>query len=626
MRTQPLQPTDWLTSSWNRSSQAGLKQRRQPDDIRLAKSQVSERREIVSTFLQTVEKHAVPLFNQMFARTDSRLILTDIDGIIIGSWGQPRFKEKLTTIALETGVCWQESLKGTNAIGTAIVEAKPVSIIGDQHFIHQHRFISCSASPVFDYQGNMLGILDITSEQQAHNASTQLLVQNMVLLIENSLLSHVPDGSFRMDLALDSSLLNSGWQGIVIANHNGKIVAHNNVASQLLNHSTMIGESIDSLLPGYRNSPQYSSAKATNTYNTNPTDNNRDYVVSHHKNKSGDIQSSSNLVFKVHPLIESPQHVKPTYSPSCPLHDGDDTIEDAWQQACKVINKNISLLIFGETGVGKGEFVKQLHQYSERRQSPLVTVNCGALPKELIESELFGYAPGAFTGANPKGYQGKIRQADKGILFLDEIADMPLEAQCRLLHVLQEREVVPIGSNHASKVNIQIIAATHKNLDQQISDGQFRQDLYYRLNGLIFTLPALRERQDIPSLINTIHAKYRENNQTICPHLMSLFQHYSWPGNVRELDTFIKVSTLLSEGPRLTLDDFPTHLKQQLLSTQQANQESTIATQGDLKSTLEDKLIKTYQANQGNISKTSRMLGISRNTLYRKLKSLGYSI
>ncbi|MDN3695954.1 sigma-54-dependent Fis family transcriptional regulator [Vibrio cortegadensis] len=597
MDLNSTQQIDWLTSSWNRSSEAGLKQRRLPEDIRLAKSQVSERREIVSALISAVKEHALPLFNQMFARTDSRLILTDIEGVIIGSWGQERFKEKLTSIALETGVCWRENLKGTNAIGTAIVEAKPVSIIGDQHFIHQHRFISCSASPVFDFQGNMLGILDITSEQQIHNASTQLLVQNMVQLVENNLLCKVPNGSVRMDLALDQSLLTSGWQGIVIANEDGKIVAHNSVASQLLNNHVILGQPLDSVVQTYQeNQP-----------------------LTH-------LQEKSDLVYAVHSLKSAPKSVKlATYSPSCPLHDGDDNIEHAWQQANKVINKNISLLILGETGVGKGEFVKHLHQQSDRKRSPLITVNCGALPKELIESELFGYAPGAFTGASPKGYQGKIRQADKGILFLDEIADMPLEAQCRLLHVLQEKEVVPIGSNHSTKVDIQIIAATHKNLEKLVSTGEFRQDLFYRLNGLMFTLPALHERQDKSGLIDKIHAKYSSAEQTICPHLMQLLQNHSWPGNIRELDNLIKVSALLSEGNTLVLDDLPSHLKQLLMTASAPHQPSSEIKTDDLKTTVEEKLVQTFQANQGNISKTSRMLGISRNTLYRKLKNLGYS-
>ncbi len=260
-----------------------------------------------------------------------------------------------------------------------------------------------------------------------------------------------------------------------------------------------------------------------------------------------------------------------------------------------------------------------------------MAVNCGALPKDLIESELFGYAPGAFTGASHKGFQGKIRQADKGILFLDEIADMPLEAQCRLLHVLQDKSVVPVGSNQSYQVDCQIIAATHKNLEQLVATGEFRQDLFYRLNGLAFTLPSLQHRQDKHALIEHIHSKYAEDEQTICPHLMSLLCAYSWPGNIRELDNLLKVAALLaSDEPQLTLEHVPSHLAQHLTLLAHDNQHQLTTpsaikgtANSDLRSTVEETLLQTYQANQGNISKTSRILGISRNTIYRKLKSLG---
>ncbi|MEZ9336144.1 sigma-54-dependent Fis family transcriptional regulator, partial [Vibrio sp. 10N.286.51.A4] len=216
-------------------------------------------------------------------------------------------------------------------------------------------------------------------------------------------------------------------------------------------------------------------------------------------------------------------------------------------------------------------------------------------------------------------------------LFLDEIADMPLEAQCRLLHVLQDKSVVPVGSNQSYQVDCQIIAATHKNLEQLVATGEFRQDLFYRLNGLAFTLPSLQHRQDKHALIEHIHRKYAEGEQSICPHLMSLLCAYSWPGNIRELDNLLKVAALLaSDEPQLTLEHVPSHLAQHLTLLAQDNQHQLTTqnttkgtTNNDLRSTVEETLLQTYQANQGNISKTSRILGISRNTIYRKLKSLG---
>ncbi|MEK1993326.1 sigma-54-dependent Fis family transcriptional regulator [Vibrio parahaemolyticus] len=583
MELQHISDNNWLSTSWIRSEQAGLKQRRRPEDIRVTPATLQDRRHQLNFLLETVTQFALPLFNQLFAHSDSRLILTDADGVIIGSWGQPKFREKLTEIALSSGACWQEKVKGTNAIGTAIIEAKPVSVIGDQHFIQHHRFISCSANPIFDHLSHLIGVLDITSEQKKHDFSTQMLVQNMVQQVENQLLNLIPQGHIRVDLACEKGLLNSGWQGIIIANEDGQILAHNQVASQLLAQQNVIGQSLDDILS---------------------------------------IQSADHpFVFKTKPLTDKKVKSR-SVTASNDLHYGDSTVEHCWQQANRVIDKDISLLILGETGVGKNEFVKALHKNSQRKTGPLVSVNCGALPKDLVESELFGYVAGAFTGANSKGYQGKIRQAHKGILFLDEIADLPLEAQSRLLHVLQDKTVLPVGSNQSVQVDTQIIAATHKDLDSLVSEGLFRQDLYYRLNGLIIELPRFEERDDKQQLIANIHRRHAESEQPLCPHLLSLLLSYSWPGNLRELDSLIKVSALMAQGEEtLELAHVPTHLSKKLSQAQDV----TTAAEPTLKlrATVEDKLLKTYQANQGNISKTSRMLGVSRNTIYRKLKSLG---
>lgn len=582
MEIQPITDNNWLSTSWLRSEQAGLKQRRLPEDVRVNSATLKDRRHQLNFLLDAVKQFALPLFNQIFAHSNSRLILTDADGVIIGSWGKPRFREKLTEIALSSGACWQEKLKGTNAIGTALIEAKPVSVIGDQHFIQHHRFISCSANPIFDHLGRLLGVLDITSEQEKHDLSTQVLVQNMVQLVENQMLNQIPSGHIRVDLACDKNLLNSGWQGIIIADEAGEILAHNQVASQLLDRSTVVGQSLEEILA--------------------------------HQN------SDQPIVFKTAPLSKTKIQSR-SLSASNDLHFGDSKVEHCWQQANRVIDKDISLLILGETGVGKNEFVKALHKNSQRKSGPLVAVNCGALPKDLIESELFGYVAGAFTGANSKGYQGKIRQAHKGTLFLDEIADLPIAAQSRLLHVLQDKTVLPVGSNQSVQVDTQIIAATHKDLEALVEQGEFRQDLYYRLNGLIIELPRLEERQDKQKLIESLHRRHAEPNQHLCPHLLSLLLSYSWPGNLRELDSLIKVSALMAQGEAvLELAHVPTHLSKKLSQMQQqASAEQTT----DIRTTVEDKLVKTYQANQGNISKTSRMLGVSRNTIYRKLKSMG---
>jgi len=580
MELQAHRFDSWLASSWQRSAEAGLQPLTRPDDVYLPGRLLKERIDSDQPLIDAVEQCALPLFNQVLSHSDSRLILTDAEGVILASWGRNRFREKLLSIALQSGSCWQEQFKGTNAIGTALYEQRAVSVSGEQHFIQQHRFISCSASPLFTHQGELAGILDITSEQSEHDVTVPGLVQNMVQQVENHLLSQLPDAALQINLAQNEAVLKSGWQGVVIADKHGQIVAHNRVAARLLPHLVLKNSHINSLLH----------------QSTQPE-----------------------LVFEQRQLKQP--KCNRWLSMSCELHYGEPRVELAWQQAHKVMGRGISLLILGETGVGKGEFVKLLHKHSTRSKQPLVTVNCGALPKDLIESELFGHASGAFTGASKQGYLGRVRQADRGILFLDEIGEMPLAAQSRLLSVLQDKVVVPVGSTQSHRVDIQVIAATHQDLYKLVEQGSFRQDLFYRLNGLVVKLPALWERQDKSALIQAFHNRYKQGAQTISPDLMRLMLNYRWQGNLRELDNLLKVTCLIAcDEPELRLEHLPEHFAGPLSCSVAPDASSEVT---DLQSMLNSKLVDTYRAHRGNISKVSRVLGISRNTTYRRLKALG---
>ncbi|MDO6707350.1 sigma-54-dependent Fis family transcriptional regulator [Photobacterium sp. 1_MG-2023] len=586
--------SDWLSDSWHRCQRAGLRESQMPENIRLDRIALEERQAQASAMIAAVEAIALPLFNQVFAGTNSRLLLGDAEGVIIQAWGQSRFENRLTGIALESGVCWQESLKGTNAIGNALTEQQLITVMGAQHFIRKHRFISCSASPLLSPSGTLIGVLDITSEQQVHTEQTRLLVQQMVQWVENALLCQLPDASVRVDLACDSTVLNSGWQGILIANEQGQILAHNSAAERLLGAHQMLGRQLEELIG---------------------------------EGETG-VSDVAPLIYQKHRLNteKRPSHrtssARQTLSPSCPLHFGDARIEQAWQQACKLIEKDIPVLVLGETGVGKGAFVKLLHQNSTRRKFPLIAVNCGALSQTLIESELFGYMPGAFTGASRQGQPGKIRQAHQGILFLDEIAEMPLSAQTRLLHVLQDKEVVPVGATQPVPVDIRVIAATHQDLAQAVAEGRFREDLYYRLNGLVLTLPALRDRQDKPMLIQALLQKHSGDPLlAICPELAHQLTCYAWPGNVRELDNLMKVAVALAEGEsELTLNHVPQHQRCHFSSASLPSEEPTA---GKLEAAISETMLATYEAQCGNISRTAKALGISRNTLYRRLRKIG---
>ncbi|MCG9659527.1 sigma-54-dependent Fis family transcriptional regulator [Vibrio mediterranei] len=578
----------WIKDSWKRSIQAGLSSRHLPEDHRLSNVEVTERIDKHQTLINVIEKHAYPLFCQIFSRTDSRLILADTNGAIVKTWGQKRFREKLTEIALDQGVLWDEGLKGTNAIGTALVEKRPVSIIGGEHFIRHHHFISCTASPIFSPAGDLIAVLDVTSEYQTHNDATRVLIQNMVQNIESELLNFIPDAALKIRLGHDSSVLNSGWQGIVVTDKNGQVLAQNAIASSVLANQLKPGDPIESVI----GSLTLDRIRKTDQFY---------YQVE-----------------SVKPLRHLPKSKSKAESSSCPLHQGDSCVEKAWQQATKVMSKRIGLVISGETGTGKNEFVKALHKQSSLAERPLIAINCGALPKDLIESELFGYAPGAFTGAHPKGFEGRFRQANGGILFLDEIADLPLNAQSRLLHVLQEKIVAPIGANRSYPVDVYVIVASHKNLTDMVAKGEFREDLWYRLEGLSITLPSVREREDTQQLIESTFTQ-ESNKQRLSDDVIDLMLKYDWPGNLREVHSTCRLIAALCDNPIVNLDDLPENILRKLTTTRTA----TLEQDNDLQSTIDNKLLKTIEETNGNVSLASRILGVSRNTIYRKLRKLG---
>lgn len=303
------------------------------------------------------------------------------------------------------------------------------------------------------------------------------------------------------------------------------------------------------------------------------------------------------------------------------LDSGDPQLKLAIAQVKQVLNREIPILVLGETGAGKELFSRAVHDASARRDKPFIAVNCAALPEGLIEAELFGYEEGAYTGAKRKGNIGKIQQADGGTLFLDEIGDMPLSLQARLLRVLQERCITPLGSSKSVPVNFMLVSATNQKLKDIVAAGEFRSDLYYRINGLTVQLPALRQRQDLQPLIRMILQVEQVAEAPISPEVMQLFARHPWPGNVRQLHNVLRTAVALADGAVIGLQ----HLTQDFLD----ELESASAVMVDsvpagltLKAQSDEAVRIAMQQQAGNISAVARQLGMSRNTLYRRLKAL----
>ena len=296
--------------------------------------------------------------------------------------------------------------------------------------------------------------------------------------------------------------------------------------------------------------------------------------------------------------------------------------------ARKVMDKDISLLITGETGTGKEVFARAVHQSSNRASKPFVALNCASIPESLIESELFGYRQGAFTGASNKGMRGKILQSDGGTLFLDEIGDMPLNLQSRLLRVLAEKEILPLGSERPVKVDIHVICATLRNLEELVRNKQFREDLYYRLNGITIMLPPLRQRQDRFLLIGKVLAKEAGEGRSIMIDTDAIERliEYSWPGNIRQLRNAIRYSCAISDTGVIGLADLSPEILQSTKSSISLPEEPC-SENGEkfhltsIKYAEYIAMLHVLKKQKWNITSAARDLHISRATMYRKMKT-----
>jgi sigma-54 dependent transcriptional regulator, acetoin dehydrogenase operon transcriptional activator AcoR len=297
--------------------------------------------------------------------------------------------------------------------------------------------------------------------------------------------------------------------------------------------------------------------------------------------------------------------------------------------ARRIADSDLPILIQGPTGSGKEAFAHAIHSVSRRAGKPFVAVNCAAIPETLIESELFGYRPGAFTGARREGMKGRILRSHGGTLFLDEIGDMPLALQTRLLRVLEDREIVPLGGETPVRIDLHVIAASHRNLREMTAQGTFRDDLYYRLNGITLELPALTDRTDRAHVIERVLTAETDNDRApqIEPEALQCLSTYPWPGNIRELRNVIRTALAMREGDVIRAMDLPSEIR----TISRANGNGRLLNKADVTKTSSDPLgvaeraalLKAIETCEGNITRTAEQLGVSRNTLYRKMKRHG---
>jgi sigma-54 dependent transcriptional regulator, acetoin dehydrogenase operon transcriptional activator AcoR len=653
-------PTEHVTTidqSHERCATLGLSRFEQPDLSPQGRADLTISRERNLR----LHAHAAPVMEMLFeqiVQTQSMVVLCDATGTIIHSIGDDDFLSRASKVALAPGVNWSEQAKGTNAIGTALVAETPTLVHADEHFMHANHFLTCSAAPILDPRGNILGVLDVTGDQRSYHQHTMALVRMSARMIENHWLSDDYRHVMRLHFHNRAEFIGTLMEGILAVTPDGKIVGANRSALDQLAMSgaavrmhslpSLLGTTVGALVEHFR-SPLATPLIARTADNRQVHVMARFNFPAWHSTAGGDGVSDA-------PPPSMPQRVAaaPRIAPAEPIGLAALTTGDAQMAAIaakvrRVIDRDIPILILGETGTGKELLARAIHQESQRSRQPFIAVNCASIPDTLIESELFGYEEGAFTGARRKGAVGKILQANGGTLFLDEIGDMPIALQAHLLRVLQERQVVPLGSNKAMAVDVAIVCATHRNLREMIAAQTFREDLYYRLNGLAVKLPALRERSDLAALAERIVARETQRSLALSPEVAALLARCPWPGNVRQLFNVLRTACVMAAGERAIQrehlpDDFldevgaldarppavpPSRAETPATATAVAAQAIAVPADNTAGRSLDDIEIDAIRhaldAAGGNISEAAKRLGISRNTIYRKLRWNGTS-
>ncbi|RDK03466.1 sigma-54-dependent Fis family transcriptional regulator [Paraburkholderia lacunae] len=635
---------DVIAQAHARSIELGLRASETPDFHPLRRPAL---RELVDRN-QSLYTHALPVMETLHAQivdTQSMVVLTDNHGVILHSLGDSDFVEKANRVALCPGVSWAEADRGTNAIGTALVDSQPTVVHAEEHFLHANRILTCSCAPIADPFGRTIGALDVSGDTRGFHKHTLALVRMSAQMIENHLFSNQFADSIRIHFHARAEFIGTLFEGLAAFAPDGTFLSANRsalfqfgrplaelqrqpfdalfgiaFATPLQQTSRAPGESIVLTLPsgvrvvarGEFTAPRYFA----------PADG---FAASSRIAVSAATRSSAR------PCEPAPLATLET------LDTGDAQVAAILRRVAKLRGRDIPVLVLGKTGTGKEWLARAIHHDSPRRAAPFVALNCASLPETLIEAELFGYEDGAFTGAKKRGSVGKIVQADGGTLFLDEIGDMPLAQQVRLMRVLQERTVVPLGGTRAIPVDLRIVCATHRNLRAMIEAGTFREDLYYRINGLVVTLPALRDRTDLAALVTRMLALQPDHERLprrVSEAVLARFVQCRWPGNLRQLANVLRTASIMAEGAQqIELEDLPEDFLQDCIEAEPDGiskppasvpcngiSEPAAATPARMEDWQATLIAQTLARLDGNVSAAARELGLARNTVYRYLR------
>jgi transcriptional regulator of acetoin/glycerol metabolism len=627
---QPAGIEPLVTRSWHRCLREYGIEPSSPRQINVLSPQsVKQLQERLGELLPVARAEMESLYEQI-AGSGFAVILADTQGAVLSSITDPALQREFRHAGLSLGALWDERHEGTNGIGTCLAESGPVTVHREEHFRGYNLSLSCSAAPILDPHGGILAVLDASTA----NSSDSRLIQRHTMALVNMSAHLISRWNFLNDYRRSWILrfhsrpefVGLLHEALMAIDDGGNILAVNESALVQLGCSSrpsLVGEPIGKYF-------QFNFGALEQRARFEPSaiwpvrdvaHGRRFFAIAREPARAGERAQVS--VPELGAVAEPARERE---------HVGEDLLMRK-NLACgrQLFAKQVPILLHGATGTGKEAFAKNLHRGSLWSDKPFVTVNCAAIPESLIESELFGYTRGAFTGAAKEGRVGKILQSNGGTLFLDEIGDMPLMLQTRLLRVIEEREVVPLGSEQAIPVNLHVISATHRDVLQMIQNGDFREDLYYRLNGVTLHLPLLRDRGDKADLISTL---LREENGgldgiRIDEDAFGKLMEYSWPGNIRQLRNALRTASALcrdgviraSNLPQEILDTEPRPTAPQLAA--HGDTAAAAGTEGSPSAALREAecaaLLRELERMRWNISRTAQTLGISRNTLYRKI-------
>ena len=572
------------------------------------------------------------------------VILADAQGTLLNTITDPTLQREFRQAGLWLGALWDERHEGTNGIGTCIAEGASVTVHREEHFRGYNMLLSCSGAPILDPHGELLAVLDASSvnslDSRLIQRHTMALVNMSASLISRWNFLHEFRDAFVLRFHSRPEFVGLLHEALLAVDANGIVVAVNESALLQLgcaSRKQLVGKAVSDFFQfDFATLEQRARSEPGAIWPIRDVGLGRRFFAIVRAPMLQQVNSIVRIPTTGTSTSESLAQIQANARADAhPKYVGnDDAIRKALACGHQLFAKQVPILLQGATGTGKEAFARNLHRESHWHDKPFVTINCAAIPDSLIESELFGYARGAFAGASKDGRIGRIQQSNGGTLFLDEICDMPPALQMSLLRVIEEREITPLGGETAIPVDLHVVSASHRDIRTMVANGEFREDLYYRLNGMTLQLPLLRDRSDKAELIRALLRE--EAPDAMIDIARDAFQRlidYPWPGNVRQLRNVLRTASVLCRDHLIRLSNLPQEILDgdPVLSAPQAASSSDSVHASDatgspstaLREAERAALLRELERLRWNVSRTARALNVSRNTLYRKMHKHG---